>query len=415
MSERSNSVGIGLVGCGFMGRRHLRAYAALRDAGYLGADLRAVIDLDSGVAEALADEAERVLGARPAIYRDLGDAVLDAAVEAVDVVTDPRTHHTLAVKAMAAGRHVLCEKPLGLTVRAARLMLEEAEASGTVLATAENYRRGGGNRMARAVLDAGLLGRVHLMVEERVGGDDSVLISPWRHLKETGAISLDMGTHLLDIVEYLLGPIATAWGHGFIAEPVRRAASGDVVQATGEDSLVALLRTESGVDVQLAYLPSGPGHEYVRRTLHGSAGSMIVPEDRTDGSVVVRTADGVLKGESLREAVGAHFRLDEVTQALLGRDGSGGKGAPFERVDAGYIGVEIADFADAILNGRAPEVDGVGGLRAVAGVYAVLESGRLGQPVPVGDVVDGTLRGYQDEIDESLGLVDFEISKEGAK
>jgi hypothetical protein len=64
----------------------------------------------------------------------------------------------------------------------------------------------------------------------------------------------------------------------------------------------------------------------------------------------------------------------------------------------------VADFVTAVLDGGAPEVDGMGGLRAVAGVYAVLESGQLGQPVSVDAVMDGSVHAYQDDIDRALGL-----------
>jgi predicted dehydrogenase len=212
-----------------------------------------------------------------------------------------------------------------------------------------------------------------------------------------------MGCHLIDVVEYYLGPLATAWGRGLIAEPTRRnTQTGASVEATGEDSLVALLRTESGVDVSLTYLPSGPGHDYGRRSVHGRAGSMIVPPDRSEGLVVVHTADGALEGDGLRAALGDHFALDEVTQALLGPEGIGGPA--FADRDAGYLGVEIADFVTAVLDGRAPEVDGVGGLRAVAGVYAILESGVLGRAISVDEVLDGSVCAYQAEIDAALGL-----------
>jgi predicted dehydrogenase len=175
-----------------------------------------------------------------------------------------------------------------------------------------------------------------------------------------------------------------------------------VIEPTGEDSLIALLRTESGVDVHFTYLPSGPGHDYQRRTVHGRAGSMIVPPDRSDGEVVVHTANGTLHGESLRAALGDHLALDEVTRALLGPDGTGGLGAPFAAVDAGYIGVEIADFVAAVLDGGRPEVDGLGGLRAIAGVYAILESGLQGRPISIDEVLDGSARAYQDDIDRVI-------------
>ena len=116
---------------------------------------------------------------------------------------------------------MLCEKPLGVTVRACREMVEAAAASGAVLATAENYRRDGPNRLARAVLDSGMLGEIHLMIETNIGGDDGVLISPWRHLRETGSIALDMGVHYTDIFAYYLGELERACGMSFIAEPGR--------------------------------------------------------------------------------------------------------------------------------------------------------------------------------------------------
>jgi predicted dehydrogenase len=399
-------LGVALIGAGFMGARHLRGYAALRDAGVDRADVVAILDLNREVAELAADEAERLLGTRPAVYADLDALLADPAVQAVDIVTDPRTHHGIAVAAMEAGRHVLCEKPLALTVRAARLMVDTAQRTGMVLATGENYRRGGANRLARAVLDAGLLGDVHLMREVRVGGDDRIIISRWRHLKASGAIGLDMTIHYADIVEYLLGEVETVWGRGIIAEPLRYpVGDGEPVVADGEDSIIAGMRTRSGVDVQLAYLPSGPGTHFSERVVHGTRGSMSVPPDRTDGDVVVRLGDRVLSGPELIAEVGDAFRLSPATVAVLGPDGTGGKGSPWALVDAGYLAVEIDDFAAAVLDGRPPEVDGMGGLRPLAVVLAVLESGLTGDAVRVDDVVEGRLHHYQDSIDEALAGV----------
>ena len=398
-------VGIALVGAGFMGRRHLLGYAALQRAGVSNCDVVAVLDLDPAVARSAADTAAELLGTRPRVCTSLTELLDASEVQAVDIVTDPRTHHSIGVAAMQAGRHVLCEKPLALTVATARSMVDAAERTGTVLATGENYRRGGANRLARAVLDAGLLGRVHLMREVRVGGDDRVIISPWRHRKASGSIGLDMAIHYADIIEYLLGPVEKVWGHGFIAEPVRYpAAGGDPVVADGEDSIVAALRTEAGVDVQLAYIPAGPGRRYGERTVHGSLGSMEIPPDRSDGELVVQLASGSVRGPELVEMVDSAY-LPRVTTAVLGPDGTGGPGAPWAQVDAGYLAVEIEDFADAVLAGRAAEVDGMGGLRALAVVHAILESGVAGREVSVAEVLDGSLHTYQDDIDAQFAAV----------
>ncbi len=397
-------LGMAIVGCGFMGRRHLLGYAALHQAGVANGDVVAVLDLDRGVAERVADEAEQLLGRRPLVYTSLDELLGDDDVAAIDIVTDPRTHHSIAVQAMEAGRHVLCEKPLALTIKSARLMLDTAERTGMKLGTGENYRRGGANRVAKAVIDSGMLGDIHLLREFRVGGDDKVIISKWRHMKESGSIGLDMSIHYADIIEYFIGPVDTVWGRGIIAEPIRYPADGsELITPNGEDSLFASMRTRSGIDVQFAYLPSGRGRHYGERTVHGTKGSMEVPPDRTDGDVVVHLEGRDLVGPELRAELGDTLQLSAVTTAVLGPDGTGGKGADWSKVDSGYLAIEIEDFIDAVLRDREPEVNGIGGIRALAVVHAVLESGVAGRQVSVDEVLDGSLHSYQDDIDASLG------------
>jgi len=283
-----------------------------------------------------------------------------------------------------------------------------------VLSVAENYRRDGPNRLARRVLDTGLLGHVHAMVETAIGGSDRVLISPWRHIREAGPMALDMGVHFLDIFNYYLGDLKTAFGSAFIAEPVRRSAPGtpptpgiDYLEpgaftATGNDSLVGLYESESGVFVQLTYIPSGPGTHYRQRTVHGRNGSMSVPRDRTGGPVIVQLGDDVLSGAALREAVGG-FALDGITAALFGAEGTEYERPP-EYVDAANIAIELDDFAHAVRAGKPVEVDGAGGLAPVAGVWALAESELQGRAVAIADVAAGTLRSAQADLDAQLGL-----------
>src|SRR5690606_5095520 len=147
------------------------------------------------------------------------------------------------------------------------------------------------------------------------------------------------------------------------------------------------------------YNPAGRGVSFNERVIHGRLGSLEVPTDRTDGDVVLHLADGTRRGAEVAELLGDAFRLDEVTTAVLGEDGTGGKGGSWADVDAGHLAVELADFADAVLDGHAPEVDGLGGLRPLAVVHAGFESGLLGSEVRVDDVLDGTVHAYQDDID----------------
>lgn len=400
------TLGLALIGAGFMGRRHLRGFAALHRAGYARFRVEAIVDLDETVANAMADEAEALLGSRPRAYSDVATMLrTDKDVDAVDIVTEPRAHHTIAIAALESRRHVICEKPLALTIRTGRMIVDAAERTGMTLATGENYRRGGSNRLAKAVIDSGLLGELFLFREVHVGGDDGVILSPWRHMKRSGSIGLDMPIHYADIIEYLLGPVDRVWGRGFIAEPLRYpAGGGEAIVADGEDSLVAAMSTRSGVEVHLAYVASGRGAGYSQRVLHGRQGSLEIPGDRTDGDVVLHLADGIRIGGDIRALLGEEFALDPVTTAVLGPDGTGGKGAPWADVDAGHLAIELADFVDAVIDGRAPEVDGMGGLRALAVVHAAFESGVEGREVRVDDVLNGSIHRYQDEIDAQFLL-----------
>lgn len=402
----NKKLGVAIVGCGFMGRRHMLGFNALHKVGKLNGEIVALLDINAETANKLAEETFSLMGMRPRVYRSIDELLKDERVEALDIVTDPRTHHTIAIRAMEAGRHVLCEKPLALTMKTGRMMVEAAERTGMVLGTAENYRRGGANRVAKAVIDSGLLGKLHLMLEFWAGGDDKIIISKWRHMKDTGAIGLDMSIHYADIIEYYVGPVERVWGRGIIAEPTRVTADGsETIIPTGEDALFASMQTKAGVDVQYTYLPSGLGKRYQQRSLHGTKGSMTVPPDRSDGDVVVYLADRELKGQELIEELkklGAFININDVTKAVLGPDGTGGKGAAWADVDAGYLAVEIADFIEAVFEKRAPEVDGMGGLRALAVVYAILESGLAKREVSVNEILDGRLHAYQDEIDVAI-------------
>jgi predicted dehydrogenase len=224
-----------------------------------------------------------------------------------------------------------------------------------------------------------------------------------------------MGVHYTDIFNYYLGALKQVAGSAFVAEPVRRIAAGapplvgieeiepGAFRATGEDSLVAVYEAESGVLVQLTYVPSGPGHSYVQRSVHGRAGSMRVPRDRTGQPVVVQLGERTLSGAELRRELGG-FELDGVTASFFGPEGTE-YDLPFAEVDAATIGIELDDFAHAVRDHRPPEVDGMGGLVAVAGVWAIAEAGAVGGSVRIADVVSGDIAESQHPVDVALGLI----------
>jgi predicted dehydrogenase len=398
-----NKVPVCLVGCGGMGSRHVQGFAALQGSGFSNVELVAVCDVRADNAERVAGEAEAALGYRPKVLASIAEALADPGIAAFDVVTEAFSHLSVVLPALEAGRHVLCEKPLALTVRSCRALIDAAKRGGAVLATAENYRRDPTNRLAKAVIDSGVLGPIYLMVQQMVGGNDRIIITPWRHFKDKGAIGLDMGAHLTDIVQYYFGDFEAVYGKGFIAEPVRRrqakpemqteaylkrfAEIPEQVTATGEDSFVATYTMASGLAVQ--------------RTVHGQNGSLEIFNDRTGKAPILHLESGDTTGRALADKVG--FKLDALTEKLYGPDIAYEKS--WAETDAGLLAIEIHDFAGAIMEMRPPEVDGWGGLTAVASVLAAYESGLLGRSVRIEDVLESRVSGYQDDIDAELGLL----------
>jgi predicted dehydrogenase len=407
-----------------MGRRHLRGLAALAEVGLSDFDLVAVCDLDAANAARGADDAEALLGRRPAVVTSLDEVLADDSIVALDIATEPSTHHRIAVPALLAGRHVLCEKPLSITVLGCQVMTEAAARGGAILAVEEQWRRGPANRLARAVIESGMLGDVHLATTALIGGDDRIMLTAWRHLREKGAIGLDLAVHLADVLQYLLGSeFATVTGRGFIAEPVRRrgepppaaqnaatdfyseaiARGPESVTATGEDSVLALYRMASGQDAWLAFIPSGPGERYSERRIHGRAGSMEVPPDRTGLDLTVHL-DGhdLTSADLLREL--SDFAFDEATARLF--PGPTYADWTFPRIDAAHLAVTFWDFGRAITDGRPAEVDGRGGTTAVAAILGAYEAGVLNRAVTLDEMLAGVTAATQIDIDIALGLRD---------
>ena len=98
---------LGLVGCGGMGRRHLAGYAELLKSDFCNVELAAVCDLDEQNAEELADEARALVGQRPRVFQSI--TTMTEAIDgltAVDIATDVRSHHRVAIECLERGLHI---------------------------------------------------------------------------------------------------------------------------------------------------------------------------------------------------------------------------------------------------------------------------------------------------------------------
>ena len=166
---------IALVGCGGMGRRHAHGYIELRKYFDI-VSMAAVCDLHADVAATVADEIGDATGDCPDIYTDFDEMLATADLDGVAIVTSTPMHHIFAIKVMEAGLHVITEKPMGLTLKACRLMRDASRSTGKVMAVAENYRRDPMNRLTRALIDAGAIGTPYFALDINVGSSDSAIM-----------------------------------------------------------------------------------------------------------------------------------------------------------------------------------------------------------------------------------------------
>jgi len=411
------TIKIGLVGCGFMGNRHLNGFEQLYRRDMNVSELKSVCDLRRERAEHTADLARARLGNRPAVYQDFEEMLgAESELDAADIVVDPSFHHVLADIAFKADKHVIVEKPMGVTVRACREMVESSNRHGKILAVAENYRRDPINRLVKLAIEQEVIGEPFMVLQNLIEGGGRIAIAPWRHVKERGGILIDMGVHYADLFRYLFGPVETVYGELRLFEPVRRGIArtgwpyeahegnnAGEIEPSAEDTALAILKFENGVLGHLMMSLAGHGERLWQRVIFGSKGRIDAPLDRSGRpiSVILDEQKSVSGDDILRssdrfpyEGVTAKFFPEGLTHYEL----------PFQESDSRLIAIELYDFADALIHARKPEVDGLAGLKAVALTYSICESAFLNEPVRVKDVESGKIRGYQHEIDEALEM-----------
>jgi predicted dehydrogenase len=218
---------IGLIGCGDIGR--VRATAVSQTP---GAKLTAVSDLDANRAGAIAS----VHGA--AVAPDWKSLVRRDDVDVVIVSTPPSIHAEMCLEAFAAGKHVMCEKPLARTPAECRRIVEAADAARRLLATGFNYRFYPSMLKAKELLDSGIIGDLD-HVRSYAGYSATSHSHGWIHDVEImgGGALRDNGIHLIDLTRYFLGEV----------EQVKGFASEHVWNFKGcEDNGFALLRSTEG-------------------------------------------------------------------------------------------------------------------------------------------------------------------------
>lgn len=335
-------------------------------------------------------------------------------LQVVDITTEAAAHHPVAVAAFDLGLNVLCEKPLGLTVRACNLILEAQQRSGKLLSIAENYRRDPMSRLTRALLDAGAIGTPRLFIDISTGSGNAIIITPWRHKKDSGGMLLDGGVHNADLMLYYLGDILDVYAQVALWEKTRykpKAGGGvsgfyerwygempESVEATAEDTVTAVISFKNGAMGQWTQSYATHGQGYGQKMIYGSHGSLVPGGTRNGVSPVLKLdSRDEISGEGLLDLV-PDFCLDPITARLFGAGRLGSYNIPFPAADRKLLAIELYEMGECILHGITPEVDGWVGRRAVSMCYAAFESGLLHRPITLDEIEAGNVDSYEVEI-----------------
>ena len=403
---------LAFIGCGGIALRHLQAMNDLvqRDRG--GFVVTAACDANIDNAEKLATEVETLLGNRPTVYVDYTEMLAAESLDGVDICLPHGLHHSVSIDCMEAGVDVLCEKPIGVTIRAGKLMAEAAERTGRILSIAVPHRRQPGQRTAEWVLNrSGLMGTpitfFHNYTRPPIPVDPNQPVPArvaWRRdrLMSGGGMTLDSGFHYCDSIRYLFGEVDKVYAE------MRELKSGAPVsvQEKPEDSIYVTLSFTSGLVGSWSWSVAAPGAQSARVMFFGSEGSL---EDTTPSRFRIfhlfeRRPEQRESGQLVR-ADGATYQMEELEQLYRETLDDAETEFLFPGGATDGFAIEIREFIE-LLNGERsqPEVGAQEGIRSLALGDAIYESAFTGDVVQVKDVLSGKRRIFQEAIDEHWGL-----------
>jgi predicted dehydrogenase len=302
-----NQIGIGLIGYSFMGRAHTAAWRNVTPAFDLQDSrpaLRAICGRDGPLVEAAA----RRLG-WASWETDWRAVVARDDIDVVDVCTPGALHAEIAVAALEAGKHVLCEKPMANSVAEAVAMADAAEraaAFGVTAMVGFNYRRVPAAALAAQLVGAGRLGVIRHV---RASYLQDWLVDPnspmsWRLQKEvagSGALG-DLGSHIVDLAQHLTGQTVTdvsALTETFVPErPVSSAGWGAGTGAvTVDDAVVFIGRLSGGGTATFEASRFATGRKNsLRIEINGERASLAFDLERLNELEIYDASEGDLAG-----------------------------------------------------------------------------------------------------------------------
>lgn len=384
----ANVLNIGLIGCGSIMGAHVDGLKRLWERGYRAFSIPAVCDSEQSRAEEIASRLMAWQETKPCVYLDFEEMLAkEPTLDAVDLALPHRSHHTVAVQCLRAGKHMTIEKPLGITMRACHAIIEEAQKQRLILQVAENYRRAPHERAINWAIKQGMIGELRMIFWIDVG--ERLFHWGWRDDVNVagGGWSLDGGVHFADLFRYHIGEVKELYAVSKAYHPIRYRKPDtreDPIPATTEDTTVAVLTFESGVTGQWTSTSAAPGYKFSDRVVYGSEGS-------------IKWGDGLHTRTS-------RISMDDLIEMHKKAISSEERERLFPLGITDTISTELHEFIEACFHRVHVEIDGVEGMKDEAISMALYESAALDAPVEIKKVETCEIEEYQRVLNESLGL-----------
>ena len=340
---------IGVVGCGKIAQvRHIPEYAANENCTLVG-----FFNPKTSRAEDMAAK----YGGK--VYQSAEELFADPAIDAVSICAANYAHAELTIKALEAGKHVLCEKPMAVTLADCEAMMAAAEKSGKRLLIAQNQRLAKAHAYAKELIDSDLIGKViTFRTAFGHGGPETWSISPgkdtWFFDKKRAAMGAmaDLGIHKTDLIRFLLGQDVVRTT-ARLCTLDKRGADDELIGV--DDNAICIYEMSGGAFGTMTASWTYYGAEDNSTVLYGSKGIMRIYDDPAH-SIVVKLADGEEK-----------FYDVEQIQTNDNQTASG----------------VIDEFAAAVEEGRESILDAAVVINSMKAVFASIRSAEEGKSIEV--------------------------------
>lgn len=342
-------IGIGIIGCGKISQvRHIPEYADNSNC-----KLIAFFDFNKERAQALAEK----YGARAC--DSLEELLADPQIDAVSVCVANVAHCEVTVKALKAGKHVLCEKPMAITLEECELMVKTAEECGRKLMIGQNQRFAEAHAKAKQLIDEGAIGKV-LTFRTSFGhsGPENWSVDPGKNtwffdpkLAAMGVMA-DLGIHKTDLIQYIIGQNVKKVSARLVTID-KKGPDGNLIGV--DDNAICIYEMDGGAIGTMTASWTYYGAEDNSTMICGTLGNLTV-YDIDRAPIVMRKAGGEV----------VNFELGQIqTNANQTKSGI------------------IDSFVDCLVNDTEPSVPGYGVINAMKAVFAAIESSKTGKTITI--------------------------------